>query len=213
MMAYLVKQRHKIRPLPAIQFVSIQLSHMSEIHPPQPSSILSERLHYRGHKFDFLVRTLQFPNGTCGDREYVIHPGGVVIVPVTAEGQFVCIWQYRFAIGRYIYEFPAGTVEPDEPPAQTARRELAEETGYAAKQWDDLGQFFLAPGYSDERMYVYLARGLEKLDRPPAGDEDEDIRVVLKTERELADEILPSPDADAKTIACFLRARHALAQG
>ncbi|MEO0802714.1 MAG: NUDIX hydrolase [Cyanobacteria bacterium J06642_2] len=183
---------------------------MPKPRPPQPSTVLAERLHYRGQKFDFLAQTLQFPNGVTGDREYVIHPGGVVVVPVTADGKFICIWQYRFAIGRYIYEFPAGTVEPDELPAQTARRELAEETGYSAHQWNDLGQFFLAPGYSDEIMYVFLARDLEKLDRPPAGDEDEDIQVLSKSEAELADEILLAPDADAKTIACFLRARHQL---
>lgn len=169
-------------------------------------------MHYRGHKFDFRVQTLQFPNGISGEREYVTHPGGVVVVPVTADGTFICIWQYRFAIGRYIYEFPAGTVEPDEPPAETARRELAEETGYTAQRWDDLGQFFLAPGYSDEVMYVYLARDLAPLDRPPAGDEDEDIEVVIKSEAELADGILLSADADAKTIACFLRAQHHLQQ-
>ena len=179
--------------------------------PPQPSDILREILHHRGFKFSYYSRRLRFPNGTEGNREYIVHPGGAVAVPVTADGKFVCIRQYRFAIGAYIYEFPAGTLEPDEPPAETVKRELEEETGYSASRWDDLGQFFLAPGYSDETLFIYLARELEKLENPPDGDEDEDIEVVFLTAAEMARKAVESKELDAKTIACFYRAQQWLA--
>ncbi|WP_017325790.1 NUDIX hydrolase [Synechococcus sp. PCC 7336] len=174
--------------------------------PPQPSETLRDILHHRGFKFSYFSRRLRFPNGTEGDREYIEHPGGAVAVPVTAEGNFLLIRQYRFAIGAYIYEFPAGTLEPNEPPNITVRRELEEETGHTARRWDDLGQFFLAPGYSDETIFAYLARDLEKLFEPPAGDEDEDIEVVELTVAELRQKAIASQDLDAKTIACFHRA-------
>jgi len=181
----------------------------SQPHPPE---ILRERLRYQGYKYSFLCQRMRFPNNTEGEREYLVHPGGAVVVPITAEDKFLCIYQYRFAIGSYIYEFPAGTIDPGETPDQTVRRELEEETGFRAHRWDDLGEFFLAPGYSNEVMYIYLARDLEKLDYPPAGDEDEDILVKEFTAEELSQQILKGNDADAKTIACFFRAQQFLAQ-
>ncbi|MEL7083985.1 MAG: NUDIX hydrolase [Cyanobacteria bacterium P01_A01_bin.3] len=178
--------------------------------PSKPSQVLQEILSHSGAKFTYLSRRLRFPNQTEADRDYIIHPGGAVAVPVTAEGKFIVIRQYRFAVGDYIYEFPAGTLEPDEPANITVRRELEEETGYSASRWDNLGQFFLAPGYSDETIFAYLARDLEKLPVPPDGDEDEDIEVVELSVAELQDLALNSKDVDAKTIACFYRALHVL---
>ena len=131
-------------------------------------------------------------------------------VPVTDVGKFVCIYQYRFAVGDYIYEFPAGTLEPDEPANITVKRELEEETGYTARRWDRLGQFFLAPGYSDETIFAYLARDLEKLPVPPAGDEDEDIEVVELSVDEMRELAVTSKALDSKTIACFYRALQVL---
>ncbi|GAB4212932.1 MAG: NUDIX hydrolase [Synechococcales cyanobacterium] len=173
---------------------------------PHPPIVLRERLRYQGYKYTFLGQRLKFPNQTEGDREYIVHPGGAVVVPVTASGHFVCIRQYRFAVGDYIYEFPAGTLEPGEHPAYTVKRELEEETGLRGHRWDDLGTFYLAPGYSDEVMYAYLARDLEVLSERPPGDEDEDIAVVELTAAELQEKVRLSPELDAKSIACFYRA-------
>lgn len=180
--------------------------------PPYPPEILRERLRYQGYKYTFLCQRLRFPNQTEGEREYLVHPGGAVVVPITAEGKYVCIYQYRFAVGAYIYEFPAGTLDPGETPEQTVRRELEEETGLRGHRWHSLGEFFLAPGYSDEVMYIYLARDLEVLERPPAGDEDEDITVMEFTPEEMTERILMGNDADAKTVACFFRAQRFLQQ-
>lgn len=185
---------------------------MSKPEPPKPSRILRQYFQHQGTKFRFVSQRLAFPNGTEGDREYILHPGGAVAVPITDDGHFVLLEQYRFAVGDYIYEFPAGTLEPREDPLTTAQRELAEEAGFKAHQWDNLGQFYLAPGYSDEVLYLYLARNLETLPNPPAGDDDEDIRLVYFSRDQFLDlanrsALTNRPCLDVKTIACFQRAQ------
>ncbi len=178
---------------------------------PVPAKVLRNRLRFDGTKFYFLSQELRFPNGTEGERQYIVHPGGAIVVPMDDQGRYICIRQYRFAIGAYIYEFPAGTLEPGETPLTTVQRELPEETGLTASQWDDLGQFYLAPGYSDEVMYLYLARGLTTLAQQPPGDEDEDITVIAMTTEELMTRMATGMDFDAKSIACFWRVQHYLA--
>jgi len=176
-----------------------------------PSEVLAERLRFEGLKFTFVSRELRFPNGSEGERQYIQHPGGALVVPIDSEGRFLCIRQYRFAVSDYIYEFPAGTLEPSETPAETIRRELPEETGFIAHRWDSLGQIYLAPGYSDEVLYMFLARDLIELPIAPLGDEDEDIFVVPMTAAELTEQMQSSARFDAKTIAAFWRAQHFLA--
>ncbi|MGB3533464.1 MAG: NUDIX hydrolase [Microcoleaceae cyanobacterium] len=173
----------------------------------EPPSILENRLFYRGRKFNFDVNRLRLPNGAEGDWECIRHPGGALVVPVTPEGKLVLVRQYRFAIQGRTLEFPAGTIEPDEDPATTIKREVEEETGYRAHKWHNLGQFILAPGYSDEIIYAFLAQDLEKLEKPPAQDEDEDIDVVLMTPEELEQAILAGEPVDAKSISSFLLAK------
>ncbi|MEL6320386.1 MAG: NUDIX hydrolase, partial [Cyanobacteria bacterium J06626_14] len=145
---------------------------------PEPATVLKQKLFYQGRKFSYNVNRLRLPNGVEGDWECIQHPGGALAVPVTPDGKLVLVRQYRFAAQGRLLEFPAGTVEVDEDPALTIKREIEEETGYRAHQWKTLGQFFLAPGYSDEIIYAFLAEELEKLDVPPQQDEDEDIEVV-----------------------------------
>ncbi len=188
---------------------------MPKPEPPKPSRVLRQYFQHQGVKFRFVSQRLRFPNQTEGDREYIVHPGGAVAVPITEDGRFVLLEQYRFAVGDYIYEFPAGTLEPNEEPLITAQRELAEEAGYTAAQWDDLGRFYLAPGYSDEMLYLYLARGLEVLPEPPAGDDDEDIKLVYFSTAEFLElaarsSLTERPCMDVKTLACFQRAQQVL---
>lgn len=172
--------------------------------------ILQQRLFFGGRKFNFEVNRLRLPNGAEGEWECIRHPGGALAVPVTADGELVLVKQYRFAVRRRILEFPAGTVEPNEDPARTIRREIEEETGYRAMHWTKLGQFVLAPGYSDEIIYTYLAQGLEKLDRPPQGDADEDIEVILMTPTALEKAILEGEPVDSKSISSFFMAKPVL---
>ncbi|GAB4538880.1 MAG: NUDIX hydrolase [Pleurocapsa sp.] len=173
----------------------------------EPAEILQQRLFYKGRKFDYEVIKLRLPNGVEGDWECIRHPGGALAVPVTADGKFVLVYQYRFTAKGRLLEFPAGTVEPNEDPATTIKREIEEETGYRAHQWQSLGKFLLAPGYSDEYIYAFLAQDLEKLATPPQQDEDEDIEVVLMTAEELEAAILGGEPVDGKSIASFYMAR------
>jgi ADP-ribose pyrophosphatase len=173
----------------------------------EPPTILQNRLFYRGRKFNFDVNRLRLPNGVEGDWECIRHPGGALVVPVTPEGKLVLVKQYRFAVQGRTLEFPAGTVEPDEDPAETIKREVEEETGYRAHKWTNLGEFILAPGYSDEMIYAFLAQELELLENPPEQDEDEDIEVVLMTPEELEQAIIAGEPVDAKSISSFLLAK------
>lgn len=173
----------------------------------EPAEVLQQRLFYKGRKFDFEVNTLRLPNGVEGNWECIRHPGGALAVPVTSEGKLVLVRQYRFAVEGRLLEFPAGTVEVNEDPATTIQREIEEETGYRANRWQSLGKFALAPGYSDEYIYAFLAQDLEKLEQPPQQDDDEDIEVVLMTPQELEEAILGGEAIDAKSITSFFLAR------
>ena len=173
----------------------------------EPPEILQQRLLYKGRKFDYEVINLRLPNGVEGDWECIRHPGGAMAVPITPEGKFVLVKQYRFAVQDRLLEFPAGTLEAHEDPAETIKREIEEETGYRAGSWKSLGKFPLAPGYSDEYIYAFLAQDLEKLENPPQQDADEDIEVVLMTPEELEAAILAGELVDAKSIAGFYMAK------
>jgi len=169
--------------------------------------LLKQRLFYEGRKFNFEVNRFRLPNKSEGDWECIRHPGGALAVPVTSEGKLILLRQYRFAVGGRILEFPAGTIEENENPFETIQREIQEETGYRANKWQNLGKFSLAPGYSDEIIYAYLAEDLEKLETPPNLDEDEDIEVLFFTPAELEKAILEGEPVDSKSISSFMLAR------
>ena len=174
--------------------------------------LLRQRLYYKGRKFDFEVNRLRLPNKAEGEWECIRHPGGALAVPVTSEGKLILLRQYRFAVQGRVLEFPAGTLEPNEDPLETIQREIEEETGYRAQKWQKLGEFFLAPGYSDEIIYAYLAQDLEKLEKAPTQDEDEDLETVFFTPDELEKSILDGELLDAKSISSFFLARPFLNQ-
>lgn len=176
----------------------------------EPPALLAKRFWHQGRKFRYEVNRLRLPNGAEGEWECVRHPGGALAVPVTPEGQLVLVRQYRFTAQGRLLEFPAGTVEKGESPLQTIQRELPEETGYYAHTWQSLGEFFLAPGYSDEIIYAYLATDVVPLAQPPPRDPDEDLEVVLLTPAELTKAIDRGVAVDAKTIVGFFLARRYL---
>ena len=173
----------------------------------EPPQLLKQRLCYEGQKFNFEVNRLRLPNKVEGDWECIRHPGGALVVPITPDGELVLVRQYRFALQGRLLEFPAGTVENNEDPSETIKREIEEETGYRAQAWQTLGNFALAPGYSDEIIYVFLARDLEKLDSPPELDADEDLEVVLMSPNDLEKAIQAGEAIDGKSIASFFLAR------
>lgn len=173
----------------------------------EPPQLLKQRLFYQGRRFNFEVNSLRLPNKSEGEWECIRHPGGALAVPVTSEGKLILTRQYRFALQGRILEFPAGTVESHETPEETIKREIEEETGYRAHKWQKLSSFPLAPGYSDEIIYAFLAQDLEQLENPPQQDADEDIEIVLMTPQELEKAILAGEPVDAKSICSLFLAR------
>ena len=163
---------------------------------PQPEVL------YQGKRFRVVRAVQQMPDGSQHQREIVAHPGAVAILPLDEQGRVCLIENYRVTAGRALYELPAGTLEPGEPPAEAARRELAEETGYRAERFDLLSQFFTSPGVLDERMYLYLATGLKQ--GSPAREAGEDIHNRLMPLSEAIDMVRQGRIEDAKTLVGLL---------
>jgi 8-oxo-dGTP pyrophosphatase MutT (NUDIX family) len=115
---------------------------------------------YRGRVIEVNLERVRLPNGETADLEIVHHPGGAAIVAIDA-GERVCLLrQFRHAAGGWIWELPAGRLEPREPPPETARRELVEEAGCTAEHWQELGVILSSPGVFTERIHLYMAHGL-----------------------------------------------------
>lgn len=117
---------------------------------------------YRGKKFRLIVEERELPNGKRRKVEKVVHPGSAVILPLIDKEEILMIRQYRPVIGEWLYELPAGTVDPGESPMETARRELEEETGYVSGSLREVLQFYPSPGITDELMHLFLAKDLNK---------------------------------------------------
>ena len=135
-------------------------------------------------------------------RAVVRHRGSAVMMAVDEKKRILLVRQYRLPAGKYLWELPAGSVDPGEKPLQTARRELIEETGYRARTWRKLASFFPSPGFVAERMTIYLATDLTAGTATPM--DDERIEAHWFTRRELADMIGAGKIEDAKTIIGFL---------
>ncbi len=111
-------------------------------------------------RFQIVKQTVTRPDGQTASVSYVVHPGSVAILPFVDDDHLCLIRSRRLTVGQTLIEVPAGTREPGEPPLETARRELEEETGYRAAEWEELVQFYASPGILSERMHIYVARRL-----------------------------------------------------
>lgn len=116
--------------------------------------------HYRGTLFSFVSEDVTLPNGSRTELAMVRHPGSTAVVPLFDDNAVLMERQYRHAVQDYLLEIPAGTMESGELPLDCARRELEEETGYVAEEFIELSKVLILPAYSDEKIYVYLARDL-----------------------------------------------------
>ena len=115
---------------------------------------------YRGAFLDVRHDVVRLPDGATATREYIVHPGAVMVVPLLADGRLVIERQWRYPLARTMVEFPAGKLEAGEPPLACAVRELVEETGYRAAEWARAGILHNAIAYSNECIEVWFARGL-----------------------------------------------------
>lgn len=159
---------------------------------------------YEGRVFTVQLETLTLPNGRDFRAEIIRHPGSVVILPVTDGGEIVLVRQYRHAIGRRAWELPAGSLQPGEDEAAAAKRECQEEIGLVAEQIERVGSFFPTPGYCDEEMNFFVARGLREAregDAAAHADEDEDIETGTFALEEIERMIGAGDIVDLKTIA------------
>jgi ADP-ribose pyrophosphatase len=143
------------------------------------------------------------PGGFEIQRVIVQHRGSAVMMAVDESHRILLVRQYRLPARRYLWELPAGTIEEGETALQTARRELVEETGYRAKKWRKLAEFFPSPGFLSEKMTIYLATGLTAGEAAPM--DDERIEARWFTARQLDGMLRAGKILDAKTSLGFLR--------
>lgn len=122
---------------------------------------ISSQEAYRGSLLRVNEDEVRLADGSHARREYVLHPGAALILPIFDDGSLLLERQFRYPVGSHFYELPAGKLEPDEPPLETAMRELQEETGYVAAEWRELGRLHPCVGYSNEIIDFFLARKLE----------------------------------------------------
>lgn len=154
---------------------------------------------HQGRVFNLVKENYTLDNGVTSDMDFIRHPGAAAMVPMLNNLEVVLIKQYRHAIREFIWEIPAGTLDPKESPITCARRELIEEIGYSATDWHQLGTITPLPGCSDERIHIFLA-----LDLKPAEqnlDDDEMINVHKMNLSEAMQMILAGEISDGKTIS------------
>lgn len=137
---------------------------------------------HRGRLFSVEALTWRDGAGRELERDVVRHPGAVLVVPQLDDDRLVLIGNFRVAVNERLWELPAGTLEPPEPPLEAARRELVEETGYRAARVEPLGSFYTSPGFCDELMHVFVARGLEHVGQRLEAGEDIEVRIVRRDE-------------------------------
>ena len=146
--------------------------------------------------------TVRLPDGSQGTREYIRHPGAVAIVALFGDGRVLLERQFRYPHGREFIEVPAGKVDPGEPHLETAKRELLEETGYAATEWTRLGVIHTAIAYTNEGIEIFVAKKLEKRERKL--DQGEFLETLILDFDEAIAMVRDGRITDAKTVAALL---------
>ncbi len=188
---------------------------MADPQPNQGTGLISSRHIYRGRVVDLSVDRVRLPNGNVTELEMIRHPGAAVALPIeTSEDGLtyaLLVRQYRYAADGWLLEVPGGKLDGPEDPEACARREIVEEIGMEAGELVGLGSILTTPGFTDERIWLYLARDLRPVAEGPALEADE----VLEVERIPLDEAFSMATdgriADAKTVASLLRAAVLLA--
>ncbi|MGO9036513.1 MAG: NUDIX hydrolase [Steroidobacteraceae bacterium] len=171
----------------------------------KPTAIASSHIH-RGRVIDVSSERLRFANGRVYEVDFVRHPAAAAVVAVDEAGRVCVVRQYRHGIGDFLWEIPAGKLDPAEAPEAGAARELNEETGVTAHRWTPLGLYIPAPGIFTEVIHLYLARELEV--GAPNPDADEELELVWVPIGEAIDKVLRGEWNDGKTALALLRAQY-----
>jgi ADP-ribose pyrophosphatase len=181
--------------LPGLQDLSDNDAHLRE-------DLVQGQQVYQGHFLDVRRDEVRLPDGSKAGREYLVHPGAVMIVPLLDDGRLMLERQYRYPLQRAVLEFPAGKLDRGEPGIECGVRELREETGYSAREWAYAGIMHNAIAYSTEGIEIWFARGLSSGDR--ALDDGEFLDVFAATQDELSAWVCKGFVTDAKTITGLL---------
>jgi ADP-ribose pyrophosphatase len=168
------------------------------------ATVHSSRCVFSGRVLRLVVDRVELPNGVVKDLEVVRHPGAAAIVPLTEDNLVLMVRQFRYPLGDWLLEVPAGTLEPGESAEACAAREVTEEVGYVAVTLVPLGSVLPAPGYTDERIALYLARGLTPAQQ--GLDDDENLSVERLPFEEAVRRARSGEIEDAKSVIALLRA-------
>ncbi len=170
--------------------------------------VLSEKLIYSGKILKVHCDDIYFPDGKTAIREYIDHPGGVGIVPLTEENEIIMVKQYRYALRQEVLEIPAGKIDRSEGPEKCAHRELKEEIKMDAQKMTFLGEAFPSPGCMNEILYIYLGQGLFEKALP---EDDDEYLAIEKIPFERAVKMVMNGEIkDAKSIIGILKAKEFL---
>jgi ADP-ribose pyrophosphatase len=182
---------------------------MTELNDLTEHTLTTEQV-WRGKLLDVRRDTVRLPDGSEGMREYIVHPGAVVIIPVLDDGRLLFERQHRYPIRQTVLELPAGKIDPGEDIALTARRELLEETGYEAATWRHLGVMHPCIGYANERIEIFLATNLRRVGEQQL-DHGEFLGLLTLSLDEAAALVLSGGITDAKSITALYWAEKVLA--
>ncbi len=163
---------------------------------------------FKGKIINVTLDTVELPNGHTASRELVAHPGGVGVICVDGDGNVITVKQYRKPFDKIVEEIPAGKLDPGEEPEVAARRELEEETGFRAKNFQHIGTYYSSPGFCNEKIHLYLATELQKVNAHP--DEDEFLKICTRKLDDLVNDVISGNVADGKTAIAVLAAKQIL---
>jgi ADP-ribose pyrophosphatase len=175
------------------------------------AEVSSSRTVFEGRRIQVRVDRLRLPDGREHDFEMIHHPGAAAVVPLLATGEVLMLRQYRYATGGWLLEIPAGTLGPGEAPEECAARELQEETGFVAAALQPLGWIWTTPGFTDERIWLYLGTGLSA--GPQALDDDEMLTVARLPLVQAVTMAAGGEIVDGKSVVALLRAAGRLGAG
>ena len=171
--------------------------------------ILKSEIVFSGKVFNTKVDQIEYTSGNRSVREVAEHPGGAVVVPVTDDGKIIMVTQHRFPVNKVLLELPAGKLGKNENPLHCAVRELEEETGYKSDNVKEIGSIYTTPGYSTEKLWIYLAKNL----KPGNHNREEGefgMEVFKFTLKEIEDKIYNGEIVDGKTICGIYLAKNSI---